>query len=83
MRCGVGRRHALDPELMYLWHRPAARALIGPLAWEPPYAVGVAPKRQKKIKKKKTCHMGMEGRKGALWIWSHVSQAWETEEYRA
>ena len=31
------------------WRRPAAAALIPPLAWEPPYAVGVALKRQKKL----------------------------------
>ena len=31
----------------------AATALIGPLAWEPPYAVGEALKRQKDKKKKK------------------------------
>ena len=31
--------------------RPAATALIGPLAWEPPYATGVALKRQKTKKK--------------------------------
>jgi len=31
-----------DPALLWLWHRRAATALIGPLAWEPPYAVGVA-----------------------------------------
>ena len=33
-----------------LWpqHGPAATVLIRPLAWEPPYAVGVALKRQKK-----------------------------------
>ena len=35
------------------WHRPAATALIHLLAWEPPYAVGVALKRQKI--KKVTC----------------------------
>ena len=46
MSCGVGCRHRLDPTL--LWHRPAATAPIGPLAWEPPYATGVALKRQKK-----------------------------------
>ena len=37
--------------------RPAATALIGPLAWEPPYATGVALKRQKtknKTKQKQT-----------------------------
>ena len=31
-----------------LWRRPAAASPIGPLAWEPPYAVDVALKRQKK-----------------------------------
>ena len=25
-----------------IWHRPAATALIIPLAWEPPYVAGVA-----------------------------------------
>ena len=33
-----------DPALLWLWHRPAAVALTGPLYWEPPYAIGVAPK---------------------------------------
>jgi len=32
------------------WRRLAAEALIQPLAWKLPYAVGVAPKRQKKKK---------------------------------
>ena len=36
-----------------LWCRLAATALIGPLAWEPPYAVGVALERQKRQKKNK------------------------------
>ena len=51
MSCGVGRRHGLDPTLMWLWHRLAATALIEPLAWEPPYAAEAAQeiaKRQKK-----------------------------------
>ena len=34
--------------LLWLWSRPAATALIGPLAWELPYATGAALKRQKK-----------------------------------
>ena len=34
-------------------YRQAAAALIGPLAWEAPYAVGVALKRRKTKKKKK------------------------------
>ena len=34
-----------------LWCRLAATVLIGPLAWEPPYAAGAALKRQKDKKK--------------------------------
>ena len=52
MSCGVGRRHSLDPLLLWLWRRLAATAPIRPLAWEPPYAWGTALKRQKKKKKK-------------------------------
>ena len=54
MSCGVGCRHSLDPELLWLWCRLAAVALIPPLAWEPPYAQGVALKRQKKKNVHKT-----------------------------
>ena len=36
-----------DPALLWLWCRPAAKALIGPLAWKPPYAEGAFLKRQK------------------------------------
>ena len=57
MSCGVGRRHGLDPALLWLWHRPAATVLIGPLAGEPPYTAGAAlekAKRQRKKKKKTT-----------------------------
>ena len=31
-----------DPTLLWLWCRPAAAALIGLLAWNPPYAAGTA-----------------------------------------
>ena len=44
--CGVGHRCGLDLALLRLWCRPAAIVPIRPLAWEPPYAAGVAPKRQ-------------------------------------
>ena len=44
---GVGRRHGPDIALLWLWRRPADTALIRPLAWEPPYAVGAAQKGQK------------------------------------
>ena len=47
MSYGVGGRRGSDAVLLWLWHRPAAVALIRPPAWEPPYAVGVALNRQK------------------------------------
>ena len=39
-----------DPALLWLWCRPAATAPIRPLAWEPPYAEGVALKKNKRKK---------------------------------
>ena len=48
MSCGVGRRQGSDPELLWLWHRPATAALIRPLAWESPYVLGLAIKKKKK-----------------------------------
>ena len=49
--CGVGHRCGSDPALLWLWHRLAAMALIGPLAWEPPHAVGAAVEKTKRQKK--------------------------------
>ena len=49
MSCGVGRRQGSDPESLQLWQRPAAVAPIRTLAWEPPYGVGTALRRQKNI----------------------------------
>ena len=49
MSFGVGHRHGLDLALLWLWCRAGAIAPIRPVAWEPPYAVGVALKRQKVI----------------------------------
>ena len=34
--------------LLWLWRRPEAVAPIGPLAWEPPYAMGAAPEKAKR-----------------------------------
>ena len=42
----------LGSGILWLWHRPAAVALIRPLAWELPYAVGAALKKKKKKKRK-------------------------------
>ena len=47
MGCSVVCRRGSDPTLLWLWCRLAAAALIQLLAWEPPYAAGVALKRQK------------------------------------
>ena len=51
MSCGVGCRCGLDLALLWLWCRPMATAPIRSRAWEPPYAVGAALKRQEKKKK--------------------------------
>ena len=42
-----------DPALLWLWCRPAATALIQPLAWELPYAAGAALKRKKKERERR------------------------------
>jgi len=42
MSCGVDRKHGSDPELQWLWRRPAATAPFQPLVWETPYATGGA-----------------------------------------
>ena len=51
--CGVGHRYGSDLALLWLWCRPAAIALIRPLAWEPPYAASVALKSENKTKQTK------------------------------
>ena len=52
VRCGIGHRRSSDLVLLWLWHRLVATVQIRPLAWEPPYAVGVALKGQKDKKTK-------------------------------
>ena len=54
MSCGVGHRHSKDPELLWLWYRPAATALTRLLSWELPYAIchGYSPKKTEKKKEK-------------------------------
>ena len=52
MSCGVGCRHDSHLASLWLWCRPAARAPIRPLTWEPPYAAGVAQEMAKRPKKK-------------------------------
>ena len=45
MSCGVRHRRVLDPTLLWLWRRLTSVALIGPIAWELPYAAGAALKK--------------------------------------
>ena len=56
--CGIGRRCGSDPELLWLWGRLAAIALIPPLARELPYAMDMALKSKKKKKEKKKNNRG-------------------------
>ena len=51
MSCGVDHRCGSDPALLWLWHRLAATAPIGPLAWE---LLWKQPKKWQKDQKKKT-----------------------------
>ena len=46
MSSGIGYRHGLGPALLSLWFKPEAAAPIQTLAWEFPYAAGVALKNK-------------------------------------
>ena len=54
MSCDVGCRHGSDLALLWLWHRLVAVALIQPLAWKLPYAVGATLKTKTKTRTKQT-----------------------------
>ena len=93
MSYGVGRRCGSDFELLWLWHRPVATAPIGPLAWELPYAVGVAPKRQNKTNKKNpgkldptACRRNYWGKKAAIGdadsCMKPIGKQWEADRTR-
>ena len=58
MSWGVGRRRYSDQELLWLQYRPTAEALIQPLDWELPYAMGMVLKKKKKKQERRK-----EGRK--------------------
>jgi len=59
MSCAAGHRRGSDPALLWLWCRAAATALIRPLAWESPYAAGVALEKAKKQKKQTKKNLGI------------------------
>ena len=50
--CGIGHRRSLDPTLLWLYSLAATDPILL-LAWELPYAMGVALKRQKTKQNKK------------------------------
>ena len=50
MSYGVVCRRSWSPAFLWLWYRPAVTALIQPLAWELPYAAGMALKSKRKEK---------------------------------
>ena len=54
MSSSVGHGQSSDPALLWLWHRLAAVAPILSLAWESPYAEGMALKSKNKTKNRKT-----------------------------
>ena len=54
MSCGAGCRRSLEPVFLWLWHRLAATALIRPVPWEPPYAMGAALEKAKRQINKQT-----------------------------
>ena len=64
MTCLVGCRRSLDPALLWLWCGLASVASIKPLAWEPPYAVGVAIKSKKKAQER-----------GPFWLYPQAQTA--------
>jgi len=74
MSCGVAHRCGLDLALLWLLHRLAAIALIRPLAWETPYAVGVALKKKTKDKKKPKNKNQKTGKQNYNEVPSHSGQ---------
>ena len=72
MSCGVGHRRGSDPELLWLWCRPAATALIQPLALELPYAA-----RERSPKQPTTTTKNKEKRKKVISNYLDKSRAKE------
>ena len=57
LQWALGQRCGSEPALLWLQCRPAAAALIWPLAWEPPYAAGAVLKKRKERKKKEAVNV--------------------------
>ena len=76
MSCGVGRRRGSDLALVWLWHRPGSTAPTDPLAWEPPYAVGVALKRTKDKKERKKENQMKKHESNIRDLWNNTKWAY-------
>ena len=74
MSCGVSHRRGSDPALLRLWCRLVAIALFPPLAWELPYAMGLALKRQIKKERKKSVLLSSYTVGGTVSWWSHYGR---------
>ena len=79
MSCGVGHRQVSDLVLLWLWYRLAATAPIRPLAWDSPYAAGVALKKKTKDRdvKRKQRLQWYKARSQGLWA---ASGSWKRQE---
>ena len=61
MSCGC--RYGSDPMLLWLWCRSVATSPIRPIAWEPPYAMGVALEKTKRKERKEEKRKGKKKKK--------------------
>ena len=74
--CGVGHRHGSNPVLLWLWHRLlVTTALIRPLAWETPYAVGVTLEKTKKKKRNISFQIKVLQKEEHIWSGIQASEA--------
>ena len=74
----VGHRCSLDPVLPWLWHGPAAAALMQPLAWELTYDEDVTVK----IRGKKRCPFFKRKRNKKPHVFSQLQHFFVVIEYQ-
>ena len=69
----------MDLVLLWLWYRPAATALIQPIAWELPYAADAALIRKGK-KTKKTLNSSTVEFAMARGLAQNIAEVWDKRE---
>ena len=82
MSCAVDCRLGSDPALLWLWCRPAAIAPIRLLAWEPPYAVGSGPRKDKKTKRQQQQQQQKKGLKLIKLEMKKEKLQWTSQKYK-